>query len=256
MPTGLVGQWACERLASDGETDTSFYELRIEEDGSFSLYDVAAGNPGISGQMGNDTGNKLECHFDMDDFDVPFCWDLNPSKDALEYELDADTLRLGHNGVWMTFHRMQDGDERGPVPEALDDLLSYELPAGFQLEMEYPYNGEEGQPIVHKAYASEHDGYFSAAILSYGGYDCISDASRKVSIDEYISDLSREKQIEVDGATCYMGTVESDDMPDMVVVAYLPLDDYVFEFRLSNSDEQVTDEQMETFERVLLSVRT
>lgn len=256
VPDGLVGTWACESLASDGTTDTSFYELRIEEGGSFSLYDAGAGNPGISGQMGNDTGSKIECRFDTDDFDVPYCWDIKSAKDVLEYELDADTLKLGHNDVWMTFHRMRDEGVSGPVPESLDKLISFNLPSGFQLDMEYSYNGEDGQPIVQRGYTSECDGYFSARIFSYSGYDCMSDVSQKIDIDECIDNLSRPKQIEIDGATCYMGTIESDDMPDMVAVAYLPLGDYVFEFRLSNYDEQITDEQLETFERVLLSVRT
>lgn len=255
VPDGLVGLWDCDEYASDGKTDTSFYELRIEEDGSFSLYDAAAGNPGISGQMGNDTGSRIECRFDTDDFDVPYCWDVRSSRDTLEYEIYADTLRLGHNGVWMTFHRMKDETRQASIPEDIDSLISFELPSGFQLEMEYPYCGEEGQPLVQEAYASERDGYFSVAILSYRGFDCMSDATREIDLDEYISYLDRAKQIEVDGATRYTGTIESDDMPDMVAVAYLPLGDYVFELRLTNYDEQVTDEQLEIFEKIVQSVR-
>lgn len=108
VPDGFAGQWKCEDTASDGETDTSFYEMTIEKTGQFSLYDAAAGNPGISGEMGNDTGSSIECRFNMDDFDVPFCWTIDSSKDSLDYELSDDTLRLGHNGVWMIFHRSED----------------------------------------------------------------------------------------------------------------------------------------------------
>ncbi len=255
VPDAFVGQWTCEELASDGKTDTGFYELYIEEDGFFSLYDAAAGNPGISGQMGNDTGSRIECRFDTDDFDVPYCWDIKSAKDVLEYELNADTLKLGHNDAWMTFHRVRDEGICVPVPESLDELIAFDLPPGFQLDMEYPCYGEDGQPIVQKGYASERDGYFSAAILSYRGYDCMSDVSQKIDIDECIDSLSRPRQIKIDGTTCYIGTIESDDMPDMVAVAYLPLDDYVFEFRLSNYDEQLTDEQAEAFETILWSVR-
>lgn len=104
VPDGFTGHWKCEAIASDGETDTSFYEMTIEENGHFSMYDAAAGNPGISGEMGNDTGSTIECRFDMDDFDVPFCWTIDSSKATLDYELSDDTLKLGHNDVWMTFH--------------------------------------------------------------------------------------------------------------------------------------------------------
>ena len=104
-PDGFAGQWKCEDLASDGETDTSFYEMTIEEDGHFSIYDAAAGNPGISGLMGNDSGSTVDCIFDEDDFDVPFCWNIDSAKASLEYELEGDVLRLGHNDTWMIFHR-------------------------------------------------------------------------------------------------------------------------------------------------------
>lgn len=255
VPEGFVGQWKCEKLATDGETDTSFYEMRIEDDGSFSIYDAAAGNPGISGQMGNDTGTLIECVFDEDDFDAPYCWELDSEKDTLDYELADDTLKLGHNGVWMVFHRIEDEEGNQPVPEYLDYLISYELPDGFSPEMEYPYNGEPGAPIVQKAYASEKKGYFSAGILSYNGYDCMNDVTRRVDLDECVDQLDNAKEISVDGKTCYMGTIESDDMPDMAAVAYLPKDEYVFEFRLTNADEQVTDEQMKVFEEILQSVK-
>ncbi len=105
VPEGFAGEWQCEDVASDGETDTSFYAMTIEEDGHFSMYDFAAGNPGISGVMKNDTGSTIDCDFNMDDFDVPFCWKIDSEEATLDYELEGETLRLGHNGVWMTFHR-------------------------------------------------------------------------------------------------------------------------------------------------------
>ena len=112
VPDRFVGEWQCEDLASDGETDTSFYAMTIEEDGAFSMYDFAAGNPGISGVMGNDTGSTIDWQFEMDDFDVPFCWEIDSEKATLDYELKEDTLRLGHNDVWMVFHRLKE-DEKG-----------------------------------------------------------------------------------------------------------------------------------------------
>lgn len=149
VPGGFVGQWKCEELASDGETDTSFYEMRIEEDGHFSMYDFAAGNPGISGVMGNDTGSTIDCQFDMDDFDVPFCWKIDSEEAMLDYELKEDTLRLGHNDVWMVFHRLDGESEKAEQEET---------------EAENPYSGvttmdsadvEAFAKKVRKAYLSE-----------------------------------------------------------------------------------------------------
>jgi len=254
-PEAFVGQWECEDYASDGQTDTSFYEMRVETDGNFSIYDVAAGNPGISGQMGNDNGHTVECQFDMDDFDVPYCWNINSSKAVLEYELVDDVLRLGHNGVWMMFHRARDAGIDDQLPEPLDDLISYDLPSGFELEMEYPFEGVEGNPVVEKSYLSDAIGCFSARILSLDEHDCRGDARQTVDFDECVNRLDGMKQIAIDGETGYLGTIESDDLPDMVAITYVQHGAYAFEFRLSGYDEQVTKEQMQAFEAIVRSVR-
>ncbi|MDO4870343.1 MAG: hypothetical protein Q4A65_08690 [Bacillota bacterium] len=107
-PAGIIGQWDCRDYASNEETETGFYALTVEEDGSFSLYDQVAGNPGISGKMYcDDTGNlgiiNIEC--DEEDFDPPACWNI--SKEArLRYKvLDKDTIKLGYVGIWLIFDR-------------------------------------------------------------------------------------------------------------------------------------------------------
>lgn len=110
VPSGLVGQWDCEDTASDGATDTGFYELTVSEGGSFSLYDAGAGNPGISGQMGNATDSTIECRFDKDDFDPPFCWNLDSDEAVLEYRMENGNLQLGYDGVFLKFHRVEDNE--------------------------------------------------------------------------------------------------------------------------------------------------
>lgn len=107
VPKSFVGYWTCEDTASDGKTDTSYYVMEIENNGSFSIYDVEAGNPGISGKMGNDNGKSIECKFDRGEFDVPSCWTIDSSRATFEYEISNDTLKLCHNNVWMIFHTDQ-----------------------------------------------------------------------------------------------------------------------------------------------------
>ncbi|MGN0352975.1 MAG: hypothetical protein ACI4ES_15120 [Roseburia sp.] len=108
-PVGLVGEWACEELASDGETATEFYFLRIEENGEFSLYDRDAGNPGISGTMNCEDPEAekgvVEITCDTDDFDPPICWDIDVS-DELDYEIDCASgeIRLGYQGIYLIFY--------------------------------------------------------------------------------------------------------------------------------------------------------
>ena len=111
LPEGLIGEWTCEKFASDGTTATDFYALYIEKNGKFSLYDTV-GNPGISGKMTLKSTEEdavmgtvtVSCN--SDDFDPPLCWNME-EKDTLEYEiLDGGKMRLGHNGVWLTFYDM------------------------------------------------------------------------------------------------------------------------------------------------------
>ena len=256
VPKGFTGVWDCDEYASDGKTDTGFYKMRIENNGEFSIYDTAAGNPGISGLMGNYTENTVECRFDMDDFDVPFCWTINSSKATFDYELKSDTLRLGHNGVWMVFHHANDEDETDTLmPETIDSLIALNIPTEFSFDMEYPYGGEDGKPIVEKSYTSEEKGYFSVGIFSFRGWDCLGDVNSTIDLDGYIDRLDKKETVTVGGENGYFGTSESDDMPDMVAVIYVTHGDYVFEFRLSNYDEQVTAEQINEFKKIVTSAK-
>ena len=110
VPERLVGQWDCAALASDETTDTSFYALTIEKDGTFSLYDKV-GNPGISGTMkGDDTGKLgiLELNCNEDDFDPPYCWSSLRKNSRLRYKIMSDdTIKLGYVGIWLTFTRAE-----------------------------------------------------------------------------------------------------------------------------------------------------
>ena len=109
-PAGIVGQWDCRDYASDEMTETGFYALTVNEDGSFSLYDQAAGNPGISGNMYcDDTGNlgiiNIEC--DGDDFDPPSCWNLGKEARLRYKVVSKDTIKLGYSGIWLIFDRAE-----------------------------------------------------------------------------------------------------------------------------------------------------
>ncbi|MCR5035404.1 MAG: hypothetical protein K6B42_08325 [Clostridia bacterium] len=107
VPERLVGEWDCAPLASDQMTDTGFYALTIEEDGTFSLYDKTAGTSGISGTMkGDDTGKLgiLELTCDEDAFDPPVCWAKMQTKSRVRYKImDENTIRLGYVGIWLIF---------------------------------------------------------------------------------------------------------------------------------------------------------
>ena len=256
---GITGPWKCEDLASDGDTDTAFYAMYIKKNGYFSMYDFAAGNPGISGFLKNDTGSTLDVVFGTDDFDPPSCWKLDPSEDTFMYELDKDTLKLGHDGVWLIFHPDTDADwedtEYPGMPEDLDDLLTIEIPSYLELEMAYRYNDEEWTSVVQKGYVSEDKGCFSYGIISYKGLDCLGDIEEPLDINEHMGSLKNPRDITIGGQKGSIGTFASDDTEDMEALAIVSLGDYVFEFRLTNYDEKVTEDQIKEFEKIISTVK-
>lgn len=109
VPDRLVGEWKCDPTSSGNPVDTSYYALRIEKSGEFSIYDFEAGNPGISGTMkGDDTGKIgiLELTCDSEDFDPPACWlNLKPNSEIRYRIMDENTIKLGYVGIWMTFRK-------------------------------------------------------------------------------------------------------------------------------------------------------
>ncbi|MBO7520574.1 MAG: hypothetical protein J6T73_07340 [Clostridia bacterium] len=137
------------------------------------------------------------------------------------------------------------------TPKSIDELIAFTVPQEFNLEMEYPFDGEDGNPVVQVAYSSEEGGYFSAGIFSFKGWDCLGDINNKISLKDNLKYLDGITKIETAGETGYFGTCESDDMPRMVAVFYLEHGEYIFEFRLTNGDEQITDEQINGFKQIL-----
>ncbi len=117
---GLVGSYYCYETASDGKTDTSYYNLYIDSDGSFSLYDGDAGNPGISGKFKmkidseytGDSGTLALVECDEDEFDPPGCWKMSTDSDLSFEIIDENNIRLGYKNnkntediIWLTFFR-------------------------------------------------------------------------------------------------------------------------------------------------------
>ena len=84
--------------------------------------------------------------------------------------------------------------------------------------------------------------------------DCLRGYGEKADIEGDISALQKKRRFMVDGETGYFGTMESDDMPDMVATILVKHGDYAFEFRLTNFDDQVTEEQIKNFEQIIKSV--
>ena len=88
----FVGTWSCGETPVEHEDYyTGFIMLYIEEDGSFRMTDVEAGNPVISGEIEvlSETELVLKCDTE-DDFDPPVTWgDMNEIQ-VIAYEFSTD----------------------------------------------------------------------------------------------------------------------------------------------------------------------
>lgn len=88
----FVGEWACEENPLENEEYyTGFITMYIEEDGTFRMSDVEAGNPVISGNLEfvSDTELILICNTE-DDFDPPPTWQTMSEEQKIEYSFTED----------------------------------------------------------------------------------------------------------------------------------------------------------------------
>lgn len=88
----FIGEWKCGETPLEYEDYyTGFLTLRIQEEGTFSMYDVEAGNPGISGEIEilSDTELVLNCNAE-DDFDPPPTWENMNEEQTITYKFASE----------------------------------------------------------------------------------------------------------------------------------------------------------------------
>ena len=141
---------------------------------------------------------------------------------------------------------------RHTPPQPIDRLLTMNLPAGW--EASDLIDSEEGILVEETFISNDNDGYLSISIYSYKGRTVWSKPYERVNWKKRIKRLNHLEEIHTENGIFYVGTSSSDDMPDMVVSAFAERGDYVFEFRLSNSDDQVTKKQKENFRTILKNI--
>lgn len=71
------GGWECEETTlEDPNSYTGYLHLEVSDDGNYSMYDIAAGNPGIEGWLGVLSDTELILHIEKTvDTDIPVEWD-------------------------------------------------------------------------------------------------------------------------------------------------------------------------------------
>jgi hypothetical protein len=100
----FIGDWEASGYALGKDIYTGYLSMRVEDDGSFSIYDQEAGNPGIEGKMTvvDSETIKLECG--SDDFDSP--WPGLQLTDELEYHFyNANQVRITYKDKSIVFSK-------------------------------------------------------------------------------------------------------------------------------------------------------
>lgn len=71
------GGWECEETTlEDPESYTGYLHLEVSDDGSYSMYDISAGNPGIEGWLEVISDTELILHIKKTvDTDIPVEWE-------------------------------------------------------------------------------------------------------------------------------------------------------------------------------------
>ena len=107
----FIGAWQCSSSPLEHEEYyTGFLVMKVEEDGSFRMYDAEAGNPGISGRLDIISDSELILICDTeDDFDPPPTWEDMTEEQTITYEFVSESelhLVFENNGSMSTlvFH--------------------------------------------------------------------------------------------------------------------------------------------------------
>ncbi len=109
----FVGSWDCqdsthEERGWEDYTYVGYLQLDVKEDGSFSMYDVEAGNPGLAGKLYPEYPEKGVVQFrNTEEFEPPSCWSTIEKKQGIYYGfLDEE----GTTVLYLTY-----GDDEGEM---------------------------------------------------------------------------------------------------------------------------------------------
>lgn len=98
IPEGIVGSWDCR--SEPAETDelySGYLHLDVNSDGSFSMFDIEAGNPSLRGNMELTADDKLLLNTsDDEDFSPPAGWESMSKEQEVDYKISSDVLELSY----------------------------------------------------------------------------------------------------------------------------------------------------------------
>ena len=108
----FLGSWQCEETPLErDDIYTGYLHLEVQDDSSYSMYDIEAGNPGIEGTLEIQTEDTMVIHIHKTvDTDLPGGWETMSMDQQLTYRFTEDgklemSLADGEETVTLVFVR-------------------------------------------------------------------------------------------------------------------------------------------------------
>ena len=88
----FLGGWQCEETPLERQDIyTGYLHLEVQDDSSYSMYDIEAGNPGIEGTLEIQTEDTMVIHIhETVDTDLPGGWETMSMDQQLTYRFTED----------------------------------------------------------------------------------------------------------------------------------------------------------------------
>lgn len=177
------GSWKASGYALGKSEYTAYLAMRVKADGSFSIYDQEAGNPGISGKMTvvDDDTISLEC--DSVDFDSP--WPELQLTDELKYHFyNENQVRITYNDKSIVFSKdgkRFDFNKTFSGNWKQDHYKTWYTNNGINVSATYKLELEGGSILLYRVYKDKEIFLTSFCGLSY---------NKKTNVVKTITELS------------------------------------------------------------------
>ncbi|HAB59604.1 MAG TPA: hypothetical protein DCE48_02630 [Lachnospiraceae bacterium] len=177
------GSWKASGYALGKSEYTAYLAMRVKADGSFSIYDQEAGNPGISGKMTVVDDDTISVECDSVDFDSP--WPELQLTDELKYHFyNENQVRITYNDKSIVFSKdgkRFDFNKTFSGNWKQDHYKTWYTNNGINVSATYKLKLEGGSILLYRVYKEKEIFLTSFCGLSY---------NKKTNVVKTITELS------------------------------------------------------------------
>lgn len=163
------GSWKASGYALGKSEYTAYLAMRVKADGSFSIYDQEAGNPGISGKMTVVDDDTISVECDSVDFDSP--WPELQLTDELKYHFyNENQVRITYNDKSIVFSKdgkRFDFNKTFSGNWKQDHYKTWYTNNGINVSATYKLKLEGGSILLYRVYKDKEIFLTSFCGLSY-----------------------------------------------------------------------------------------